>query len=256
MTAKRRRPAKPRQDLTGVQRLADKFTRLLQATGHSPEVLARVFAESCAKLPTPRGRRAATAVAVTLDVVHVLTHWYSDPRFLDPQGNPRPLPLRGAGASIADLVKRVNPNIDVKAATDMLLRARALKRRGSRYTPTGRKVILDPSDIAATARSLLVLEGYVDTVNGNLNRRPGDLARLEATAINPSFPVAALDAFKSRLVRKGNEFLADVDTDMRRAEERAAKSDPRANIGVGVFLYEQPQDRSSKRANRCNPRQA
>ena len=253
MTANRRRPRKPAEDLADLQRLADKFTRLLNATGHSPKTLVGVFAKSCAKLPAPRTLRKAMHVAGNVDFVHVLTHWYSDPEFLDPHGNPRPLPLRGTGASIAALVQRVSPKIDAKAATDTLVRARALQRQGNRYTPTGRKVILDPGDITATARSLLVLEGYIDTVNNNLNRRPEDLARLEATAINPRFPVAALDAFKSRLLRKGNEFLADVDTDMRRAEERAAHADRRAHIGVGVFLYEQPQDQSSKRRTPRQP---
>ena len=248
MTAKRRRPTKSAEDLPGLQRLADKFTRLLHATGHSRETLVRAFADSCAKLPPSRSRRAAADAVVTVDLVHVLTHWYTDPHFLDPQGNPRPLPLRGAGASIAALVDRINPTINAKLATEMLMRARALMRRGNRYTPTGRKVILDPRDIAATARSLLVLEGYIDTVNGNLNRRPGEPGRLEATAINPLFPVAALDAFKNRLMRKGNEFLAEVDTEMRRAEERATPSSPRARVGVGLFLLEGPHSRPDGRA--------
>ena len=82
-----------------------------------------------------------------------------------------------------------------------------------------------------------------DPLNGNINRRPGQLARLEATAINPLSPTAALDAFKKRLTRKGNEFLADVDTEMRRAEERASASEPRVRVGVGLFLFEQPRAR-------------
>jgi hypothetical protein len=74
------------------------------------------------------------------------------------------------------------------------------------------------------------------------------------TALNPSFPVAALEAFKARLMKHGMKFLQDIDNYMRRTEDHGKATDPRATVGVGLFLFEDhqkgPRGRASRRRKR------
>ena len=239
----RRHPRKPRKprgtELDQASEVLRLVGRLLVSNGYSPAELSRTFATICAALPHPRTPFDPARSVFTAELGHVLTYWYTDPLCLDSRGEPRPLPASGPGRSIADLVRRASPTLEPASAIKILMKSRSLKRRGKLFTPTGRKVIFDPKDAAAAARSLLPLIGFLETFDFNVNRRGKQPARFEATAINPAFPVKALEAFKTRLTRRGTEFLHELDTEMRRAEERGGDDTARARVGVGLFMFEE-----------------
>ena len=233
-------------DLPFLRRLLEKFARLLVLNGFSPKTLARVFADVCSRLDEPKHTRDPERPVFTAELAHVLSYWYTDPMCVDARGEPRPLPARGSGLSIATLVRRASPGLDPSAAIATLVRHRALKRRGTLYVPTNRRVMFDPRDAAAPARGLLPLEGLLDTLQRNWTAGGKHADTMEATAINPAFPVRLLPALKKHLLGRGLAFLHEVDSTMRRGEARATDAEPRSRVGVSVFLFEDTPDGAAR----------
>ena len=215
-----------------LQRLA----QILVHAGHSPQVLAREFREICATLKEPARHWDPSQLAYFADLPHVIAHWHADPQYLDSRGMPVPLPLRGRGPSLSALIERVLPGEDPEAVTHSLTRLQGVRRRGARYVPSGRYFTYP----RATGRvyGLSPLLGLLRTVERNVTRvRASPI--LERAALNPSFPVSALPAFHRRLNALAEEFLWNVDGDMRR-RETAHERGARTRLGVGIFAFEEP----------------
>lgn len=255
-TPSRRPPAADsgNDDLPFLRRLLEKFARLLVLNGFSAQTLSRVFTDVCSRLDEPKHPRDPDRPAFTAELAHVLSHWYTDPMCVDARGAPRPLPTTGAGLSVTSLVRRASPALDPASAIATLVRHRALKRRGSLYVPTDRRVMFDPRDAAAPARGLLPLEGLLDTLHRNWTSDEKTADSMEATAINPTFPVRLLPALKKLLLGRGLAFLHEVDSTMRRSESRATPSEPRSRVGVSVFLFEDSKTRPTRQPRQAPPR--
>ena len=222
-----------------LNRLMEKFARVIVLNGYSPKYLAREFAAICAKLNEPRHPREPRRPAFTAELGHVLSHWYTDPLCVDARGRPLPLPATGTGLSISDLVRRASASLDPAVVIATLVQHKALKRQGRLYVPTNRRVVFDPRDAAAPARGFLPLEGLLDTLHRNWASGRQTAESLEATAINPAFPTGQLPALRKHLKDRGLAFLTEVDSTMRRGEARAAAAEPRSRIGVSVFVFEE-----------------
>lgn len=225
-------------DLPFLRRLLEKFARLLVLNGFSPKTLSRTFADVCNHLEEPKHARDPRRPVFTAELAHVLSYWYTDPMCVDARGEPRPLPARGKGLSVASLVRRASPGLDPSAAIATLVRHRALRRRGTLYVPTNRRVLFDPRDAAAPARGLLPLEGLLDTLHRNWTAGGKRADTMEATAINLAFPTRLLPALKKHLLARGLAFLHEFDSTMRRGELRGTDVEPRSRVGVSVFLFE------------------
>jgi len=242
-------------DLPFLRRLLEKFARLLVLNGFSPKTLSRVFADVCSRLDEPKHTRDPKRPVFTAELAHVLSYWYTDPMCVDARGEPRPLPARGKGLSVATLVRRASPGLDPSAAIATLVRHRALRRRGTLYVPTNRRVMFDPRDAAAPARGLLPLEGLLGTLHRNWTAGGKRADTMEATAINPAFPVRLLPALKKLLLGRGLAFLHEVDSTMRRGEARATATERRSRVGVSVFLFEDaPEAAATKTTKRRRAR--
>jgi len=237
-----------------LNRLMEKFARVLVLNGYSPKYLAREFSAICARLSEPRHPREPHRPAFTAELGHVLSHWYTDPLCVDAAGRPRPLPANGRGLSVADLVRRANPRLDSEVAIATLLQHKALKRQGRLYVPTNRRVVFDPRDAAAPARGFLPLEGLLDTLHRNWASGRRAAETLEATAINPAYPTRQLRALKKHLKDRGLTFLTEVDSMMRRGEARATDSEPRSRIGVSLFVFEEGPEQPKRRPLRRRAR--
>jgi hypothetical protein len=238
-----------------LNRLMEKFARLLVLNGYSPRFLARNFSAVCATLDEPRHPREPRRPAFTIELGHILSYWYTDPLCVDARGQPRPLPAKGPGLSVADLVRRASPGLDPAVAIATLVQHKALKRRGRLYAPTKWRVVFDPRDAAAPARGFLPLEGLLDTLHRNWASGRRTAETLEATAINPAYPTKRLRALKKDLKDRGLTFLTEVDSTMRRGEARGTEREPRSRVGVSVFVFEEgPEPPARKRTRRRRTR--
>ncbi len=232
-------PTPESEDAARLEALLGKFALLMVENGYPPKQLSQAFAAACSKLREPKHARDPSRPAFTADLVHVISYWYTDPLYVDGRGKPRPLPAKGPGLSVADLVRRANRKLDPDVAIETLVKHRALKLRGTMYVPTDRKVMFDPKDAAAPARGLLPLEGLLDTLlrNWASGRKGAEL--FEATAINPAFPTKRVRALKKYLADRGLAFLNQADSSMRQDEARATEKELRTRIGVSVFVFEE-----------------
>jgi len=217
-----------------LQRLA----RILVHSGHSPRKLVQEFAQVCKPLKEPKQPWDPARLTFVADLPHVMAHWHADPQYLDAQGTPIALPLRGQGPSLAELIARVLPRAPAAEVVNALLALRAIRRQGTRYRPTNRYLAFNHQRASALAHGLTALLGMLRTVEHNVSK-PASQRLLERAAINPNFPVDALPLFHQRLKRLAADFLWSVDGDMHR-KERRSRSSRTTRVGVGVFAFEDP----------------
>jgi Family of unknown function (DUF6502) len=217
----------------------ERLARILVRTGHSPKKLVQEFREVCGDLKEPRTDWDPSFLEYLADLPHVIAHWHADPQYLDSDGNPAPLRLRGHGRNLATLVARVLPGRDVGAVIDSLMRLRGIRRRGPMYVPTNRQLILNNQGESARVHGLMALLGILRTLEHNVSPGNSRGKILERTAVNPRFPVRALPEFHRRLERLAADFLWSADGNMRRREARST-SEPAIRLGVGVFAFEDP----------------
>ena len=234
-----------------------RLARILVSCGHSPDDLLSDLHEICSTLKVPRRRWDPTQLDFIIDLGHLIADWHSDPRYLGPDGRPAALPFRGRGPSLGALIESALPGKDARIVTRALIRAGGLRRRGSRYVPTGRHLRLrQDSGRVHSANALLRM---LRTVDRNLSGAPTS-AIFERAAINSHFPVIALPAFHRDLKARASVFLVDIDGNMRRHEARDAGG-RRTRVGVEVFAFEEPlvgssEDQSTTAGNRLARRGA
>jgi hypothetical protein len=213
------------------------LARILTDAGHSPRKLTREFREICRALPEPAQNWDPAELNYLADLPHVIACWQDDPQFLDSKGEPLPLPLRSNGPCVESLIARALPHEEPGAVVESLLRVHGIRRRRGLYVPTGRQLLYQPQ--SARIHGLMSLLGMLRTIGHNVSPAGSRAPILERTAVNPSFPVAALPLFHQWLKDVASKFLWETDGTMRRREWGSLPG-PTLRLGVGVFAFEDP----------------
>jgi len=232
------KPSRPRK--TGVGRFEPetrqalrRFVRLLGRAGYAPQEIEAEVRRTCAHIP-----HSWLKVRERFDTEvpgHVLTLWFSDPAYLDGRGNPRPLPVRGAGGSLESLVRRVDPQLEVEAVARYLSRGGTLRRQGTRYVPRERTVIFRSCD---DLRPVLGgLFGLLKTLEPSRSGARIGRGTLQRYASNSRVPVSAVPAVEDRMRRLADRLLVRMDADMARWELKARRGEPKVRIGIGVYQF-------------------
>ncbi len=228
-------------------RILDHLARLLAHAGYDDEDCARLFA---ARLS--HHRRSAPLIANAHptglgDLIHMISHWYTCPDYLDGNGSPRALPFAGKGPSFSALVKLGSPEFDPDQVLKILLKSGSVQRRGKLLIAAKRKVIFDPSDGRFSARSLETIDALLDTITRNEATPDLDARFLESIVSNHRFPVSAVPALQKRYNARCYEILKELDNDLVRIERRAKPDEPRTRVGVGMFLFETSPTKKRRR---------
>ena len=211
------------------------LARILVHSGHSPAALVQEFIDVCRELGPSRQAWDDEHLAYMADLGHVMTHWHSHPKFLAEDGTPLPLPLKGPGESLYGLIARSLPERDPEAVAKSLEELKGIRPQGSMFVPTARYLTFR-EHLDSGRHGLMALLGMLETVEHNALGRAGKAKKIERTAVNPRFPVAALPAFHDRLDQLIEEFLAVVDEEMTQKEARAS-SRKSMRLGIGVFEF-------------------
>jgi len=213
-----------------------RLAHILVRCGHSPKDLIGQLRRICCSLPEPSRRFDPGMLGLLSELPHVISVWHADPRYLDGQGRPLGLPLRGSGLSLSSLIKQVLPHEDIRSVIAALIGMRGIHHRGGRYFPTGRHIQYEQD--TARLNSLTFLLRILRTVEHNVSRAKA-AAILERNATHPAFPVAALPGFHRRVKGRAADFLWDIDTDLRRREKRF-RGGRKTRVGVEIFAFEEP----------------
>lgn len=229
-----------------ASRAVQGFVRLLAGAGYATQAIQDEVVTACRRMPTSvtdsveRGHRG--------DVGHVMTLWFSDPTFLDAQGYPRPLPLRGSRFSIEALAHRIDPELDAARVLRYLEEGGVVKRIGQRYVPRNRAVIFrDRGHLRVQIRGLF---GLIRTLEHNewCDRRTP--RRVQLWCHNPSFPVSAAAPFEKGLRQLVNRLAVRVDADMHRRELAGRPGERTVTMGLGVYQFEEDPAVDSARVRR------
>jgi len=234
------------------------LARILAMSGELPEALAEEFGQICRAVSVPKPPKQTPATS-SIEHGHAISHWYSDPDFLEPSGLPRALPLSG-DRSLTELVSRFLPGADPAAVLATLVKLGAVRQEGRRYRPVGRFVSQGRHREQAIFFLGTVLRGILRTIEHNLSCEPRHRL-LDRTAINPRFPVRDLPAFHIRLRKDSTELLRYADSAMH-SKERRGRREPTTRLGVTVIAFEDPlvtghrtgAGRRSRRASRATRR--
>jgi len=212
-----------------------RFVRVLAHCGCKPQAIEYEATKACRRIPVAWLSRAD--LRDSLDPGHVMTLWFSDPACLDPQGNPRALPLRGSPLSLEALAHRIDPNLDIRYVVRYLERGGALRRSGNRYLPRDRVLILRGRE--RMTPFLRGLFGLLKTLDHNRQCRGRSSGWVERFSINPHFPASAVRSFEKRLSMVVNRLLLKLDADMHRHERAARKGERTVRMGVGIYQFEE-----------------
>ena len=217
----------------------ERFVRVLIRRGVAQGRIRRAFRRAWLHVPKYAAEHNRRASAELIDVGHVLTLWFGDPFYVDARGDPLPLPLRGPAPSLASLVQHVDPTLNVTQVLKCLLRADAVRRRGSRYSPRSRAVAFRGTGAPLHARNLRALLGLLRTIEHNLGPKDKVTAWFEYVAENPRFPVSAREAFDVGLREDAMTFLRNQDSRMLNHERKLKPGESTVRMGVGVFRFEE-----------------
>ena len=235
----------------------ERFVRVLIRRGVSERSVRRAFRRAWLRVPKDAAEDSRRASRELIDVGHVLTLWFGDPFYVDARGDPLPLPLRGPAPSLASLVQHVDPTLNVTQVLKCLIRADAVRRRGSRYSPRSRAVAFRGTGAPLHARNLRALLGLLRTLEHNLGPKDKVPAWFEYVAENPRFPVSAREPFDVSLREDAMTFLRNQDSRMLNDERKAEPGEPTVRMGVGVFRYEEealPESPATRRTRRPGSR--
>lgn len=215
--------------------------RAVSAVGTRHALIAKRLAQIARRVPEPERLLGAGVKQGALLLPNVMTLWHEDPRYRDAASRPLRLKLRARGPSLAQLIRRVWPNGDVRLIAGALVRSGAVQRRGPWYETTGRFVSLREEPPAALAHALISARGLLHTIERNLASRHGEEPLLERRATNGHIPVSALPTIHRYVKREAGNLLSRFDAYLRRFEVPAG-SEPTVMVGLAAFAFEDASD--------------
>jgi hypothetical protein len=234
------------RDDYGIRGRPTNVARMVLLTGIDRKEVTRVknLLERAATEP------AATAPHTGQDrIARVLSGWHQDRDFLDGEGKPLVLPLEGAAASFAVLVKRFGGDVPATTLLGELKRTGAVHVEDGAVRVLRRNYRLDTVDAAALARAGSVLGDIGRTVAHNLYRGPRQESRFEARASNLHIPPWAVPAYREFIYAEGQVFLEKVDAWLTAAEVPEAEVSASAAQRIGVGLYWIQSDETTESAS-------
>ena len=236
-----------------VDEAMERFVRVLIRRGASQRTIQRAFRRAWLHVPRDAVEDSRRVTRELIDVGHVLTLWFGDPLYVDARGDPLSLPLRGPAPSLASIIQHVDPSLDLTQVLKCLIRADAVRRTGSRYSPRSRAVAFRGTGAPLHARNLRALLGMLRTIEHNTEPKDKVAPWFEYVAENPRFPVSAREPYDVGLREDAMTFLRNQDSRMLSHQRKAKPGEPTVRMGVGVFRFEEevsPQNAAIRRTKR------
>jgi len=218
-----------------VPRRRPNISRIAVATGLTRQEVARVLG---ANRPTRKMELKQLQRAN-----RVLAGWFVDPRYALRQGHPRPLQIRGSGATFHRLVRTYGGDVPPRAVLDELRRASAIRATSNgsivprrRYVEYGIRSQRDLQDVSEKLRRL------AETLSYNLNFPAA--AMFEDVALTDRLKGEHYPIAVRRLTASARRFLSAASQYLGREERQAPATRRRGqlrSLGVGIYLFSKPR---------------
>lgn len=172
----------------------------------------------------------------------VLSGWHQDADFLDERGLPRPLAMTAGGTppGFPELVRRYAPDLPVVAMLKELRSAAAVEIDEQKLVHAlQRSYVPHTTDENQVKLWGTAMQDIGTTLEHNLTRDRGEVARFERAAINVGVDPRQLPAFRAFLEREGQAFLERVDDWLTSHTVEEGPEERRAmRLGAGVYHIE------------------
>lgn len=173
--------------------------------------------------------------------LRVLSGWRNDPRFMDKDGKPRPLPLKSDTdlASFHTLVSAYSGDVPPRTVLDELRRAGCLKEEGDCVLLTDAAYGPYAPDEDFLPAIGLVLSSLGNTADFNVAHQRDAARRLMRVWYQNNIPLENLSAVKEMLRESTVRFGRQMDTEMARFAHRDRKPGVRyVRAGLGSFFFQ------------------
>jgi hypothetical protein len=222
--------------------------------GYATKDIARAVDNALRKIPKSWQHEVKELAPEIAAAAHVLTLWFSDPRYLDENGSPRAIPVRGPPPSIETLSLRAAPTVNVQAVLRYLLRRTVLRATKLGYVPRSRVLYVRGSGNPHHWQGFRALVAMLGTLDHNAELQPSTPPWVELSTVNQHVPISEVSGFDQRQRERVNAMLVDTDKDLLACEGRAKLGEPTVSIGVGAYRFEEkvlsPERAASRRRAR------
>jgi len=224
----------------GIKGRKTNVSRTAILTGVSRKEVKRQRDLLDAEVPVASGK--------TTDATRVLSAWHQDESFLDKHGNPQDLPLEGAGASFAELLRRYGGDIPSGAMLKELKHANVVEEVGDgKLRAISRYYMPVRLETESLLRAGGVLRDLAATLNNNVTPAAGEEPRFEGIAVNDEMDPSVVPAFRDFMDKEGQKFLEKLDDWLTERSSRDSAQKEHVRLGIGVYAIE---DHSNSRGSK------
>lgn len=169
----------------------------------------------------------------------VVSGWLRDEDFIDEEGKPKVLPLKGGVACFEELVMRYSGNITSRAILDELLRVGAVLKTEEDTLELVQEGLIpkkseqDMVDIITQHNSDLMNTGLYNLTHEK------DAARFQRQVAYTNVPESVIEEFRLYSSEKSLELLKDFDRWLaeKSKEENVDPNEETGRVGVGVYYF-------------------
>jgi len=174
----------------------------------------------------------------------VLYAWHTDSKFLDPIGEPSPLPFEGEGTSFSTLVRSEAGDLPIGAVRAELKRAGAIDEREDGQLVAVKRYYV-PSDVDEKAVAVIsgMLFPLASGIEHNANPLRSTDGFIQRLAFSDHLPDTMVPVFRHWARDEAARFIESMDDWLSRNESSQSDQSEQQEshrVGVGVFYYEGP----------------
>jgi hypothetical protein len=166
----------------------------------------------------------------------VLHRWFTDERYLDSTGRPRPLKFAAGRTSFAQLVKECAGDVPIGAFKVELIRCGAVvEDTTGRLAPIRRYVVRERANEKTISALVFGLRSLASTAAFNIDKAD-EAGRIERFVESDPMTDEEISKLRSALRKRIADFSEEVD-DFFSSSRRRGDS-PTRRVGVGIYYYE------------------
>jgi hypothetical protein len=177
------------------------------------------------------------ALAAMQGRIDLLATWHRDARFLDDDGKPRVLSLKGS-PSLGELFNKHRRDERSNGRPQRLANEGVIGRAGRNgWFPSKRTLIVSSDSPSALLRLPGQIDALLSTPLHNGKAKGNTARRLERTVFVDRFPSDMLPAFDPQTQRLGGQLIDEMDNWLLRREALAENAAASLRVGVTMFAF-------------------
>lgn len=174
------------------------------------------------------------------DMGVIMATWYSNTRFLDSSGRPKPLSQGKGPNSLISLIKASGAGVSLATTLQLMRLSPSVTISGDGTLLALRRVFVLPK--FEVARAAFVVERYLDTLQRNIYARESKAALLlERSCYVSKADLSSIAPMLRDIDGRGTAFMDSIDGEIERLRMRQSKGKRNGELGILVFAWARPK---------------